>query len=89
MSRTFTIAAILTVATLGPARAADGLAARVHAAAVKSCMAEAVESMPTFFYNTIDSTCVHRLESSAMRKYAAQAQWRMRASTAFNGPANN
>lgn len=87
MSRTFAIAAILSLSTaLGAAgaRADDSLAARVHAAAVKSCAVEASDSFPASHYGAITSTCVRRISSAAMRNYAIEADLRMKSSTAFN-----
>lgn len=88
MPRTFAIAAILTVSVLGAAQADEGLAGKVHAAAVKACAVEASALAPSAHYDAITSACVRRISSSAMRKYAVEAELRMKASTALNTATN-
>jgi hypothetical protein len=80
MSRTFAIAAILTLTTFSAF--AEPLSVQVHDAAVKACAAETSDSLPLSYYGAITQTCVARVSAVAMRKIAADAEAKTRASTA-------
>lgn len=84
MTRTFAIAAILSLATLTAVQA-DEMADKVHSAAVKACAVEASASLPTAHYAAITQSCVDRISASALRKMAAAAADKTMASTASLG----
>jgi hypothetical protein len=80
MTRTFAIAAILSLTALSAQ--AETLSVQVHDAAVKACAAEASTSLPASHYAAITQTCVDRISNATLRKIAAQAQAKTLASTA-------
>lgn len=80
MSRTFAIAAILSLAAVS-AQAAD-LTAKVQTAAAKACAVEASDSRPASHYAAITKSCTDRLSSAALRRLAADADAKTKASTA-------
>jgi len=77
-----------TTAWAGAAFAGESLESRVRAAAMEACAAEAVPqaaaNRAVFHYGTISARCVDRISNSAMAKYQATAEARMKASTAAN-----
>jgi hypothetical protein len=77
--RTFAIAAILAVTA---AAHAETLEDRVHAAAVKACEKDHVDSAPVFFYEGLTKACIAHTTSVAMHKLDAQARAKTMASTA-------
>jgi len=83
MSRTFAIAAILALSTF--TAGADPLSVQVHDAAVKACAAESSDSLPLSYYGAITTSCIARVQRTAMRKIEADAQAKTRASTASAG----
>ena len=84
MTRTFALAAILSLTALTTVQA-DELADKVHSAAVKACAVEASASLPASHYSAITQSCVDRLSASALRKMASVAADKTLASTASIG----
>ena len=80
MSRTFAIAAILALTAF--AANAEPLSVQVHDAAVKACAVESSDSLPASHYGAITTSCVERVSAVAMRRIAAEAEAKTRASTA-------
>ena len=64
------------------AAGADTLADRVQDAAVKACAVEAADSMPASHYAAITQACVYRVSTATMRRIQADADARLKASTA-------
>jgi hypothetical protein len=79
---------VLTATTAGAAFAGESLESRIHAAAVEACAPEAVPEATggrsVFHYGTISARCIDRISNSAMAKYQAAAEAKMKASTAAN-----
>jgi hypothetical protein len=80
MTRTFAIAAILTLSSFSAF--AEPLSVQVHDAAVKACAVEASASLPVSYYGAISKSCVDRVSATAMHRIAAEAEAKTRASTA-------
>lgn len=81
MTRTFALAALLSLSAVAVAQAGT-LATRVHEAAVEACAVESGASLPSAHYAAITKTCVDRLSATALRKVAMEASARTHASTA-------
>ena len=82
MLRTFAIAAILSLATA--AQAQDGLAARVHDAAVKACAAKIGDNLPLSYYRALSAHCVDRVSAMALASIRARQVARTEATTTTN-----
>ena len=80
MSRTFAIAAILTLSTFSAM--AEPLSVQVHDAAVKVCAVKYAGNQPAFYYGMLARACADRVSVLAMRRIAAQAEARTHVSTA-------
>ena len=80
MTRTFAIAAILALTSLSAI--AEPLSVQVHDAAVKVCAAKYAGNQPAFYYGMLTRACADRVSVLAMRRIAAQAEAKTRASTA-------
>ena len=82
------LSAVLLALTATTAWAGESLESRIHAAAVEACATEAVPqaaaSRAVFHYGTISARCVDRISNSAMAKYQAMAEAKLKASTAAN-----
>jgi hypothetical protein len=78
------LSAALLVLTAGAAFAGESLESRIHAAAVEACAPEAASNRPLSHYGAITERCIERISNSAMAKYQAAADARMKASTAAN-----
>ena len=81
MLRLSTAATILAL-TATAASAGETLESRVHTAAVAACAPEVAPAKPAFHYGVITERCIDRISNSAMAKYQATAETRMKASTA-------
>ncbi|HEY0267220.1 MAG TPA: hypothetical protein VGC16_10740 [Rhizomicrobium sp.] len=81
MFRVFTTAAILAL-TAATAQADDGLAARIHEAAVTACAAESSSSLPVSHYGAITQYCIARVSNTTLARIQANALAKTRASTA-------
>ena len=73
-----------TTAWAGAASAGESLESRIRAAAVEACSPEAATNRPLSHYGVITERCIARISNSAMAKYQASAEAKMRASTAAN-----
>ena len=82
------LSAVLLVLTAATAWAGESIESRIRAAAIEACATEAVPqaaaNRAVFHYGTISARCVDRISNSAMAKYQAAADARMKASTAAN-----
>ena len=82
------LSAVLLALTATTAFAGETLESRIRAAATEACATEAVHqaaaSRAVFHYGTISARCIDRISNSAMAKYQAAADARMKASTAAN-----
>jgi len=78
------LSAALLVLTATTAWAGESLESRIHAAAVEACTPEAARNRPLSHYGVITERCIARISNSAMAKYQASAEAKMRASTAAN-----
>ena len=76
------LSAILLALTATAASAGESLESRVRTAAVAACAPEAAPLKPAFHYGVITKRCIDRISNSAMVKYQATAETRMKASTA-------
>ena len=78
------LSAVLLALTATTAWAGETLESRIHAAAVEACAPEAASSRPVFHYGAITERCIARISNSAMAKYQAAAEVKMKASSAAN-----
>lgn len=78
----FRLSAILLALTATAASAGESLESRVRTAAVEACAPEFAPPKPAFHYGAITERCIARISNSAMAKYQANAESRMKASTA-------
>lgn len=78
----FRLSAAFLVLTATTAWAGESLESRVHTAAAEACAPEAAANRPLSHYGVITERCIARISNSAMVKYQAAAETRMKASTA-------
>ena len=76
------LTAALVLLTATTAWAGESLDSRIHAAAVEACAPETATNRPLSHYGVITERCIARISNSAMAKYQAMAESRMKASTA-------
>lgn len=78
------LSAALLALTATTAWAGETLDGRIHAAAVEACAPEAASNRPVSHYGVITERCIDRISNSAMAKYQAVAEEKLKASTAAN-----
>ena len=78
------LTAALVLLTATTAWAGESLESRIRAAAVEACSPEAATNRPLSHYGVITERCIARISNSAMAKYQATAEAKLKASTAAN-----
>ena len=78
------LTAALVFLTATTAWAGESLESRIHAAAVEACAPEAATNRPQSHYRVITERCIARISSSAIAKYQATAEAKLKASSAAN-----
>ena len=78
------LTAALVLLTATTAWAGESLESRIRAAAVEACSPEAATNRPLSHYGVITERCIARISNSAMAKYQATAEAKLKAATAAN-----